>query len=212
MGPVPCGQGGGQGSGRASSRSSSQGTSAPSNRKQLHRVASEGRLPQKHANSRVVASHTHLSRQELLEKHPQSLLARARAPAPLPRFVSGPNAPTPEEQRLQYAPPTRDLWEYEKVAPRDMVQVVRLEAKPYTRKGRRELMQDVASQRFRSNVKCASGLYEPLVRDAQQRPPPRVQSLPALNAARSPELSRQRLEAAQSLFNGCSPQRFTAMG
>jgi hypothetical protein len=95
-----------------------------------------------------------------------------------------------------------------------VVQVVRLESRPYVRKGRKEFEQDVASQRFRSNIKTAGGVYGPLVqmkeRNPQERSMPRGQSLPALGVAHSAQLSMSRLEAANALFHG-SPPRFQAI-
>lgn len=206
MGPVPCSRGSG--------RSSGQGSAPSSGMRQCQRASSQGRLPQQHVDSRMAVSHAH---PDILERHPDSLMARARAPAPLPRFVAPPQGscqlglgPPPKdswESQLKYAPPPRDSWEYDKVGfPKDVVQVVRLESKPYVRKNPREPEQEIFSRRRRAKINGLSNVYGPLVQ-TQQRQPPRVQSLPTLPSSRSPQLSR--LEA-QSLIHG-SPQRLAAI-
>jgi len=173
---------------------------------QYHRAASEGRFPKQHVDPRMAVSRA----QENLEKHPDSLLARARAPAPLPRFVSAPQGPS----QLKYPPPARDAWEYEKVAfSRDVVQVVRLESKPYVRKGRKEMQNDNGS---RSKLSGLGGIYGPLVQSQERQPMqrmPRVQSLPALAPSRSPQFLPQLSPSdVQALIHGGSPPlRLTAI-
>jgi len=167
------------------------------------RCMSEGRIPHRQMDSRVAVSHTRPSPSERQppERHIDSLKARAKAPAPLPRHVPPPqNACT-----LKYAPPLRDVdsWEYEKILPRDIVQVVRLESKPYIRKGRKEMEQDIVSRPGKSKINGLSGIYRPLVQN-QERRPPRVQSLPSLPASsRSHQLVRD--------VQLGSPQRFTGI-
>jgi len=179
---------------RGSGRSNAQ-NSIP---RQCHRAASEGRSAQAHVDSRMVVSHAHLV---ALEKHPDSLLARARAPAPLPRFVAPPQAAS-EPSR-----PEKDSWEYDKVAPpRHVVQVVRLEGKPYVRgKGPEDFRQEVSARRRQCKLSNLNSVYRPLVQDSeQQRQPARVQSLPALQPSRLS--SMPKLEAHYGV-----PNRFTAI-
>jgi len=181
-----------------------------SGRQSKGRASSEGQLrPLQHVEPRMAVSR---APQELLEKHPpiDSLLARARAPAPLPRYV----APPQPQSQIKYNPPARDAWEYDKVTfVRDVVQVARLENKPYVRKGAKELEEELTARRRRGKISGLSNIYGPLVqmkakeREPQRRQPPRVHSLPALPAARSSPSCFTEVQA----LNHVSPQRLMAL-
>jgi hypothetical protein len=195
-------------SGRGSGRSSGQ-NSAPSSGARQHRALSEGPRQLPRADPRAGVYPAQLER---AAQHVDSLLARARAPAPLPRYV----APPQTQNQLKYNPPARDSWEYEKVPnvevpkvafTRDIIQVARLETKPYSRKGAK----DPAPSR-RDRLNGLSNIYGPLVQRQQQhqQKPSRVQSLPALPGTRSPH-SAAHLEAQAVLHDARSPQRLMAI-
>ena len=188
-------------SGRNSGRSNGQGSSASSGRHQVNRAASEGRFSQRNVDyARVAVSHVPLDPIEYREMHPDSLLARARAPAPLPRNVVAPQGPC----QPRHALPERDNWElpgFPRDVAKDVVQVVRLESKPFVRKGQRVLEQEFNST-HQAKIGGLNGIYGALVQP-RQRGPARVQSLPFLPQSRSPEITR--VEAYGS------PQRFLAM-
>jgi hypothetical protein len=167
------------------------------------RCMSEGRIPPHQPDARVAVSHTHPTLSERPLDWPlDSLKARARAPAPLPRQVTPPQNAYP----LKYAPPARDAdsWEYERIIPtKNVVQVVKLEGKPYVRKGRKEMEQEIVARSGQSKKGGLNGIYRPLVQ-AQERRPPRVQSLPSLpgSSRAHPILGNVQLG---------SPQRFAGI-
>mmetsp|Transcript_92273 Transcript_92273/g.143940 ORF Transcript_92273/g.143940 Transcript_92273/m.143940 type:complete len:1022 (-) Transcript_92273:41-3106(-) len=172
---------------------------------QALRSLSEGRIPQRQMDSRVAVSHTHprQSERQLPDRPIDSLKARAKAPVPLPRHVPPPQM----ECTLQYAPPARDYdsWQYEKIFPaKDIVQVVRLEGKPYVRKGRKEMEEEIAGRHGKSRMNGLCGIYRPLVQN-QERRAPRVQSLPSLPASsRSQHLLRDVQLGSPQRFVGIS--------
>lgn len=164
-----------------SGRDSGRGSSSSSGLQQVHRAASEGRFP-KHVDFQNNPRKGVSRALENLEKHPDSLLARARAPQALPRFVAPPQGPS-------YAPPARDSWEYDRVDPRAVVNVVRLESQPYVRKGRTESQNNRQSRGKQGGL---DGIYGPLVQMKEREREPRsrmmqkVRSLPALAPSHSP--------------------------
>jgi len=186
---------------RSSGHAKGQGSAASSGRQQVNRAASEGRFSQRNVDyGRMAVFHAPLDALEYREMHPDSLLARARAPAPLPSRVAAPQGPC----QPRYAPPERDTWElpgFPRDAAKSVVQVMRLESKPYVRSG-----QCAPEQEFNSNHQKKkgglSGIYGALVQP-RQRALTRVQSLPFLPQCPSPEMSRVDAYG--------SPQRFLAI-